>query len=128
MSEHNTQQLNEELPHEQLEKPLKFIRSGAQFSTAVNIFNRAQQVAGKIWHKENESRDGEIMRDFFFFRLKSKEPTVIALRSSKALRTLTDVVEETSTTIFARWIAHGCEKQSRKNNRKSDIESEGLDE
>jgi hypothetical protein len=43
--------------------------------------------------------------------LKLKGPTIIALRSSKFLGTLTKVIRQTSSSVCTRWVAYGCEKK-----------------
>ena len=43
--------------------------------------------------------------------LKLKGPTIIALRSSKLLGTLTKVIRQTSSSVCARWITYGCGKK-----------------
>ena len=52
------------------------------------------------------------MRDnaAFDLSLKLKGPTIIALRSSKLLGTLTKVIRQTSSSVCARWVTYGCEK------------------
>ena len=82
--------MKETLAPEQLYPPLKFKRSGLQFSTAK--MNKVRKMVARDLNN------------------KMKSFTVVALWSPKILRAFAKVIWQTSASVHANGIADGCIK------------------